>query len=258
MERSGPLLFAGLAGRAQHAGVFHRQVRVAAGETDAVAPRFPSRSAGRSRWNRRSPPSPSAERTRPSAPWTSMEILTTHVGADFDTFATMMVTRQFHPDARQFFPGSREGLRPANDRSAEPGKALHMSPERPVRHSREIYTDILHQDLLAIRGAQDLAYARALADYMHNLPHLIQSLEHTGLHDFYWRVERSSFLQQVTPPLRSCRRGRKAAPRTARGPRPARPRPRFRPSAAFGGSWRLRERWRRRFYRRSRIFQSIE
>jgi hypothetical protein len=74
-----------------------------------------------------------------------------------------------------------------------------MSPEKPVRRSREIYTDILYHGLLAIRGAQDLAYARALADHMHNLPHLIQSLEHTGLHDFYWRVERSSFLEQVTP-----------------------------------------------------------
>jgi tRNA nucleotidyltransferase (CCA-adding enzyme) len=38
-----------------------------------------------------------------------MEILTTHVGADFDAFASMMVARRFHPEARLFFPGSREG-----------------------------------------------------------------------------------------------------------------------------------------------------
>jgi len=38
-----------------------------------------------------------------------MEILTTHVGADFDAFATMIVARRFHPEARLFFPGSREG-----------------------------------------------------------------------------------------------------------------------------------------------------
>jgi tRNA nucleotidyltransferase (CCA-adding enzyme) len=38
-----------------------------------------------------------------------MEILTTHVGADFDAFAAMMVARRFHPEARLFFPGSREG-----------------------------------------------------------------------------------------------------------------------------------------------------
>ncbi len=72
-----------------------------------------------------------------------------------------------------------------------------MSSEKP-RQSREIYTDILCYGLLAIRGAQDLAYARALADHLHNLPHLLQSLEHAGLHDFYWSVERSSFLAQVT------------------------------------------------------------
>jgi len=38
-----------------------------------------------------------------------MEILTTHVGADFDAFASMIVARRFHPEARLFFPGSREG-----------------------------------------------------------------------------------------------------------------------------------------------------
>jgi hypothetical protein len=74
-----------------------------------------------------------------------------------------------------------------------------MSPEKAVRSSREIYTDILYRGLLAIRGAQDLVYARALADHLHNLPSLLQNLEHAGLHDFYWRVERSSFLRGVTP-----------------------------------------------------------
>lgn len=73
-----------------------------------------------------------------------------------------------------------------------------MSPQQPVRRSRAIYTDILRHGLLAIRNTEDLAYARALADHLHNLPHLIQSLEHAGLHDFYWRVERSCFLQEVT------------------------------------------------------------
>jgi hypothetical protein len=73
-----------------------------------------------------------------------------------------------------------------------------MSSEKP-RRSREIYTDILFHGLLTIRGAQDLAYARAIADHLHNLPHLIQNLEHAGLHDFYWRFERSGFLAQVTP-----------------------------------------------------------
>ncbi|MBI3863270.1 MAG: hypothetical protein HY290_15370 [Planctomycetia bacterium] len=74
-----------------------------------------------------------------------------------------------------------------------------MSPEKIPRRSGEIYTDILYQGLLAIRATEDLTYARALADHLHNLPHLIQNLEHAGLHDYYWRAERSSFLQDVTP-----------------------------------------------------------
>ena len=74
-----------------------------------------------------------------------------------------------------------------------------MSPDKPVRMSREIYTDILYHGLLAIRNSEDLKFARAVADHLHNLPHLLQRLEHAGLHDYYWRVERASFLQQVTP-----------------------------------------------------------
>jgi tRNA nucleotidyltransferase (CCA-adding enzyme) len=38
-----------------------------------------------------------------------MELIATHLGADFDAFAAMLVVRRFHPQARLFFPGSREG-----------------------------------------------------------------------------------------------------------------------------------------------------
>jgi hypothetical protein len=74
-----------------------------------------------------------------------------------------------------------------------------MASDKPVRGSREIYTDILYHGLLAIRRASDLNFARAIADHLHNLPSLLQRLEHAGLHDYYWRVERASFLQQATP-----------------------------------------------------------
>jgi tRNA nucleotidyltransferase (CCA-adding enzyme) len=37
-----------------------------------------------------------------------MEILTTHLGADFDACAAMVVARRLHPRACLFFPGSRE------------------------------------------------------------------------------------------------------------------------------------------------------
>jgi tRNA nucleotidyltransferase (CCA-adding enzyme) len=38
-----------------------------------------------------------------------VELLVTHVGADFDALASMLVARRLHPAARLFFPGSREG-----------------------------------------------------------------------------------------------------------------------------------------------------
>jgi tRNA nucleotidyltransferase (CCA-adding enzyme) len=37
-----------------------------------------------------------------------MELITTHVGADFDAFASMLAARRLFPDARLFFPGSQE------------------------------------------------------------------------------------------------------------------------------------------------------
>ena len=37
-----------------------------------------------------------------------MELITTHMGADFDAFASMIAARRLHPGASLFFPGSRE------------------------------------------------------------------------------------------------------------------------------------------------------
>jgi len=37
-----------------------------------------------------------------------MELITTHMGADFDAFASMIAARRLHPGAVLFFPGSRE------------------------------------------------------------------------------------------------------------------------------------------------------
>lgn len=95
--------------------------------------------------------------------------------------------------------------------------------QKESRSSREVYTDILQRGLLAIRGADDLKFARAVANHLYNLPHLLQRLEHAGLHDYYWRVERASFLQLVTPEQARV----------------------FRVS---GASWRQLERSRRRLY----------
>lgn len=37
-----------------------------------------------------------------------MEILATHLGADFDAFGSVVLARKLHPEARVFFPGSKE------------------------------------------------------------------------------------------------------------------------------------------------------
>jgi tRNA nucleotidyltransferase (CCA-adding enzyme) len=37
-----------------------------------------------------------------------MELLSTHIGADFDAFAAMVAASRLHPEAKMFFPGSRE------------------------------------------------------------------------------------------------------------------------------------------------------
>lgn len=74
-----------------------------------------------------------------------------------------------------------------------------MSAEKAVRSSREIYTEILYRGLLAIRAARDVDSARAIAYHLHNLPHLVQRLEHAGLHDYYWNVERPDFLRSAPP-----------------------------------------------------------
>jgi hypothetical protein len=73
-----------------------------------------------------------------------------------------------------------------------------LLPDDKPRRSGEIYADILKQGLLTIRGTEDVEYANAIADHLHNLPHLLLNLEHSGLHEFYWGAERDSFLSRVT------------------------------------------------------------
>src|SRR3972149_7262708 len=37
-----------------------------------------------------------------------MDIITSHINADFDAFASMMAAKKLYPDARLVFPGSQE------------------------------------------------------------------------------------------------------------------------------------------------------
>jgi tRNA nucleotidyltransferase (CCA-adding enzyme) len=72
-----------------------------------------------------------------------MEILTTHVGADFDAFAAMIVARRLHPEARLFFPGSREGSvrRMIEERGLEVPE-LRQKDVDPAALTRVILCDI--------------------------------------------------------------------------------------------------------------------
>jgi len=74
-----------------------------------------------------------------------------------------------------------------------------MNPEIKTRRSGEIYLDILYRGLLAIRSTQDIEYANAVADHLHNLPGLLRNLEHAGLHDYYWKAMRPGFVAKVGP-----------------------------------------------------------
>ncbi len=80
-----------------------------------------------------------------------MELLSTHVGADFDAFAAMLVARRFHPEARLFFPGSREGsLRRMIEARGLEVPELRQKDVDPAEVTRVILCDIRQRDRIGI------------------------------------------------------------------------------------------------------------
>ncbi|HEX4966496.1 MAG TPA: CBS domain-containing protein [Thermoanaerobaculia bacterium] len=76
-----------------------------------------------------------------------MELLSTHVGADFDAFAAMVVARRLHPEARLFFPGSREGsLRRMIEARGIEVPELRQKDVEPAAITRVILCDIRQRD----------------------------------------------------------------------------------------------------------------
>ncbi|HEY9420377.1 MAG TPA: polya polymerase, partial [Thermoanaerobaculia bacterium] len=76
-----------------------------------------------------------------------MELIATHVGADFDGFAAMMVARRLHPEARLFFPGSREGsLRRAIEARGIEVPELRQKDIDPAAITRVILCDIRQRE----------------------------------------------------------------------------------------------------------------
>ncbi|MBW8879108.1 MAG: CBS domain-containing protein [Acidobacteria bacterium] len=80
-----------------------------------------------------------------------MELLSTHVGADFDAFAAMLVARRFHPEARLFFPGSREGsLRRMIEARGIEIPELRQKDVDPAALTRLILCDIRQRDRIGV------------------------------------------------------------------------------------------------------------
>src|SRR6185503_17260460 len=80
-----------------------------------------------------------------------MELLVTHLGADFDAFAAMLAARRLHPEARLFFPGSREGSlrRMLGARGVEVDELRHKDVD-PSALTRVILCDTRQRERLGI------------------------------------------------------------------------------------------------------------
>lgn len=80
-----------------------------------------------------------------------MELISTHLGADFDGFASMIAVRRLHPGAELFFPGSREGSlrRMIEARRIELPELRHKDVD-PADLTRVILCDIRQRDRIGI------------------------------------------------------------------------------------------------------------
>src|SRR5687768_4907486 len=82
-----------------------------------------------------------------------MELLVTHVGADFDAFASTLVARRLHPAAQLFFPGSREGsVRRMLEARAIDLPELRQREVDPAALVRVILCDTRQRDRLGVVG----------------------------------------------------------------------------------------------------------
>ncbi|HEY4575063.1 MAG TPA: CBS domain-containing protein, partial [Thermoanaerobaculia bacterium] len=80
-----------------------------------------------------------------------MELIATHIGADFDAFAAALVARRLHRQAKLFFPGSREGSvrRMIEARGIEVPEVKHREID-PAALTRVILCDIRQRDRIGI------------------------------------------------------------------------------------------------------------
>ncbi|HVS02756.1 MAG TPA: CBS domain-containing protein, partial [Thermoanaerobaculia bacterium] len=80
-----------------------------------------------------------------------MELITTHVSADFDALASVLVARRLHPGAAIFFPGSREeSVRRMLETRGVAIEELRQRDVDPAALSRIILCDVRQRDRLGV------------------------------------------------------------------------------------------------------------
>ena len=80
-----------------------------------------------------------------------MELISTHIGADFDAFAAMIAASKLHPEARLFFPGSREeSLRRMLDSGLLELSELRHKDIDPNALTRVILCDVRQKERIGV------------------------------------------------------------------------------------------------------------
>lgn len=80
-----------------------------------------------------------------------MELITTHVGADFDAFASALAARHLYPGARLFFPGSREAsLRRMLETGLVDFEEVKAREVDPAQLSRVVLCDVRQRDRIGV------------------------------------------------------------------------------------------------------------
>lgn len=80
-----------------------------------------------------------------------MVLISTHIAADFDAFASVLAARKLHPEARVFFPGSREeSVRRLEDTGLVPFEELRHKDVDPGEIRRLILCDIRQKPRLGV------------------------------------------------------------------------------------------------------------
>lgn len=110
-----------------------------------------------------------------------MQIITTHMGADFDAFASMVAARRLHPEAALFFPGSREeSLRRMLETELVVFTELKRKQIDPAALTRVVLCDTRQRHRLGIVGRWLAEHPGIeLIAYDHHLP-AVGDLEPVG------------------------------------------------------------------------------